>query len=282
MLGELFPPHIGAKIMDHQNEIVLKKEVWLLALKMEGKERYLIPDWPAPENVKACVTFRARDGEHTGTSSTSYNMSWSSGEREAVVENRSLLAKDWQWRTGPQWLKEVHGNEVVRAQPDATEREGDAVWTDQLGLPCAILTADCLPVIFCDLDGSKVAAAHAGWRGLVRGVLEETVKEMGGAPEQLMAWFGPAISQSRYEVGPEVRDAFLSEDQTAEAAFKPGDGDRCYCDLYALARMRLEKVGVKQIYGGGLCTFNDPVHWFSYRRDGPRKGCLATVVWLSD
>ena len=240
--------------------------------------RYLIPDWPAPKNVKACVTFRTKDGELTGTS---YNMSWSSGERETVVENRSLLAKDWQWSTQPQWLQEVHGAQVVRAQPDGVEREGDAVWTDVQGLPCAILTADCLPVIFCDLSGSKVAGAHAGWRGLVRGVLEETVKGMGVAPEQLMAWFGPAISQSHFEVGPEVRDAFMAVDQRAGSTFVPGDGDRLYCDLYAFARMRLEEVGLKQIYGGGLCTFSDPTHWFSYRRDGPRKGCLATVVWLS-
>lgn len=241
--------------------------------------RYLIPDWPAPENVKACVTFRTRDGELAGTS---YNMSWSGGEREAVAENRSLLAKDWQWSMQPQWLKEVHGSELVRAQPDGVEREGDAVWTDQQGLPCAILTADCLPVIFCDLSGSVVAVAHAGWRGLVRGVLEETVKGMGVVPEHLIAWFGPAISQSHYEVGPEVRDAFMAVDERAGSAFIPGDGDRYYCDITAFARMRLEKAGLKQIYGGGLCTFSDPTHWFSYRRDGPRQGCLATVCWLSE
>jgi YfiH family protein len=249
-------------------------------------KRYLLPDadWPAPENVKACVTYRSRDLEHPGGGSNtiSYNMSWSSGEKESVVENRSLLAEDWQWRTQPQWLKEVHGIEVVEAQPDNVEREGDAVWTDRHGLPCAILTADCLPVIFCDVNGRKVAAAHAGWRGMVRGVLEETVRKIGVAPEHLLAWFGPAISQPHYEVGPEVRDAFMNVDQKAEAAFIPGNSDRYYCDLYALARMRLDRVGVKQVYGGGLCTYSDPAHWFSYRRDGARKGCLATVVWLSE
>lgn len=243
--------------------------------------RYLIPDWPAPSNVKACVTSRIREGKHTGISDTSFNMSWYGSEREAVVENRSLLSKDWHWKREPQWLTEVHGINVVRAQPDCAEQEGDAVWTDLPGLPCAILTADCLPVIFCDQAGTKVAAAHAGWRGLLKGVLEATVGTMGAPPEELMAWFGPAISQSHFEIGPNVRDAFLSLDPGSKTAFVPGIGDRWYGDLYALARIRLEKVGVTQIFGGGLCTFSDPGSWFSYRRDGPRKGGQATVIWLN-
>ena len=243
---------------------------------MAALERYLIPEWPAPANVKAFVTLRAREGKHTGAGSTSFNMCSPAG-----AENRSLMAKDWHWQSKPQWLREVHGIGVVKAEPDGCEREGDAVWTDQIGLPCPILTADCLPVIFCNRKGTKVAAAHAGWRGLAKGVLEATVAEMGKPPEQLMAWFGPAISQSRFEVGPEVREAFMGVDPVAESAFIPGIGDRWYSDLYALAKMRLERVGVEQVYGGGLCTFSDPSRWFSYRRDGPGRGCQVTVVWVS-
>ena len=273
--------------------------------------RYFVPDWLAPSNVRAFVTQRSRatrgngGGGGAGKNSTvSFNMSTGSTrseeEQAAVLENRALMARDWQWSSSattptmptqqqqqqqqqqqhPQWLWEVHGTSVVQAEADGIERKGDAVWTDRKGLPIIVLSADCLPVIFCTVSGTKVAAAHAGWRGLAAGVLEETVDMLDERAEDIMAWLGPAISQTHFEVGPEVQEAFLSADPDAESAFVPGKGDRWHGDLFALARMRLKRKGVGQVYGGGLCTFRDPERWFSYRRDGPKKGNFATVVWL--
>ena len=254
----------------------------------------------------------------------SFNMSTGSTrcveERALVLENRALMAEDWRgWRrTGgrAQWLSEVHGTEVVRIEEsdvingggELRVREGDAVWTDCPGVPIAILSADCLPVAFCNMEGTKVGVAHAGWRGLVAGVLETTIdamttttamaETMEPSEERLMAWLGPAISHAHFEVGPEVREAFLSEAakyaessgkesaesarKSAELAFFPGEGDRWYGDLFALARMRLERRGVRRVYGGGVCTYSDPNSWFSYRRNGPRRGNFATVVWLQE
>ena len=254
--------------------------------RMSIKGRYLIPDWPSPENVKACVTLSVREGKKDSTRSdyTTFNMSTGSVRSEqelsVALANRSLMAGDWQWLARPQWLIEMNGTRAVQAEPDGVDREGDAVWTDRLGIPCAVLSADCVPVIFCNHSGTKVAAAHAGWRGLAGGVLEATVDAIGDPPHQLMAWLGPAISQAHFEVGPEVREAFVSVDGGAVTAFIPGKGDRWHGDLFALARMRLEKKGVVQVYGGGLCTYSEPEYWFSYRRDGANKGNFATVVWL--
>ncbi|MGI9278952.1 MAG: peptidoglycan editing factor PgeF [Endozoicomonas sp.] len=242
-------------------------------------DRYLFPDWPAPKGVRAFVTLRS--GGYSQGVFNSFNLGLRSGDDPDVVEkNRALLGECCHWRYRPQWLKQVHGVEVVTAKPDSIEREGDAVWTDQQGLPCAILTADCLPVIFCNASGTRVAASHAGWKGLQAGVLEATVETMGDAPDQILAWFGPAISQSHFEVGPEVREAFLSFDPEAESAFIPGQGDRWYGDLYQLARLRLEKLGVKRISGGNFCTFKEEDRWFSYRRDGAQSGRLATLIWI--
>ncbi|WOG26160.1 peptidoglycan editing factor PgeF [Endozoicomonas sp. 8E] len=244
-----------------------------------SEDRYLLPDWPAPEGVRAFVTLRT--GGYSQGAFSSFNLGLRSGDDpDVVAKNRALLGDNCHWRHRPQWLKQVHGTDVVAAQPDNIEREGDAVWTDKQGLPCAVLTADCLPVIFCNSSGTRVAVSHAGWKGLQAGVLEATVKAMGDEPGQLMAWLGPAISQSHFEVGPEVRDAFLNSDPQMETAFIPGQSDRWYGDLYELARLRLQKLGVTQVSGGNFCTYEEDDRWFSYRRDGVQSGRLATMVWI--
>ena len=145
---------------------------------------------------------------------------------------------------------------------------------------CAVLTADCLPVLLCDRQGTRVAAAHAGWRGLCTGVLEATVDAMGVAPDRLLAWLGPAIGPGAFEVGEEVRGAFVTRDAAAAAAFVSCGPGRWLADLYALARMRLRSVGVTAVYGGGLCTFSDSDRFYSYRRDG-ETGRMASLIWLS-
>ena len=246
---------------------------------MNVSDRYLIPDWPVATQVKACVTLRT--GGYSKPPYTSFNLGFRSGDdQNAVVANRQLLSKDWSWSQAPQWLEQVHGVDVVTAQSDGIERKGDAVWTDQVGLPCAVLTADCLPVIFTNPSGTKVAAAHAGWKGLVAGVLEQTIESMGEPADELIVWMGPAISQSCFEVGPEVREQFVAIDAEASRAFKSGNSDRWYGDLYQLARLRLAKAGVKAVSGGDFCTFSESERWFSYRREGAQSGRLATIIWI--
>jgi YfiH family protein len=169
---------------------------------------------------------------------------------------------------------------VVDAQDDGKIREGDAVMTDKAGLPCVVMTADCLPVFFTDTKGSKVAVAHAGWRGLASGVLEETVQSMAVPPESLMVWLGPAISRHFFEVGPEVRREFIEHDLTAEKAFKPDYMSRgkYFADLYELARLRLHHAGVEAVYGGDFCTWEDN-RFYSYRKEGT-TGRMASMIWI--
>ena len=181
----------------------------------------------------------------------------------------------------PCWLSQVHGSKVVDAGRIGAETpEADAAVSRTAGTACAVLTADCLPVLFAAEDGSAIGAAHAGWRGLAAGVLENTVSAMGTPPERLLAWLGPAISQAAFEVGGEVRDAFTTADPSAADYFVPNARGRLQADLYGLARLRLAAVGVSAVYGGGWCTFDDDQRFFSYRRE-PTCGRMATVVAIA-
>ncbi|TVP52246.1 MAG: peptidoglycan editing factor PgeF [Halomonadaceae bacterium] len=239
----------------------------------------LRPDWPAPATVHACSTTRAG-----GVSIAPYD-SWNLGkhvgdEAAAVAENRRRLAATTgldQHRIG--WLKQVHGTRVARltATPQPIP-EADASVTRAPGLACAILTADCLPVLFCDRQGQQVAAAHAGWRSLAGGVLEQTLASFPRA-DQVMAWLGPAIGPGAFEVGEEVRQQFVAHDPAHGAAFVV-QGDRYLADLYQLARWRLTCAGIGAVYGGDYCTFNEPQRFYSYRRDG-RTGRMASLIWLA-
>lgn len=236
----------------------------------------LIPDWPAPVRVRACVTTRA--GGCSSAPFASLNLGDHVGDDpQAVAENRRRL----QALLGcqPAWLSQVHGVSVVEADP-AQVAEADASWSAAPGIACAIMTADCLPVLFCDRAGARVAAAHAGWRGLAAGVLESTVAALGCPADQVLAWLGPAIGPQAFEVGAEVREAFVSQHAGAAAAFVPSaNPGRYMADLYHLARVRLAAVGVTAVYGGGLCTFSDAARFYSYRRE-PRTGRLASLIWL--
>ena len=224
----------------------------------------IVPDWPAPPNVRAAMTTRALD---VGTG------------RE---DNRRRLRESLQLPGEPHWLRQVHGVNVARVQGRGEEPEADASYTTEPGIVCAAMAADCLPVLFCNDTGTVVAAAHAGWRGLAAGVLEATARAMGAPPASLLAWMGAAIGPDSFEVGPEVREAFVSVDASAAAAFRPRPAvpGKFLADLYALARQRLNKAGVARVYGGGLDTFADPQRFFSYRRDG-RCGRMAALVWMA-
>jgi YfiH family protein len=197
----------------------------------------------------------------------------------AVAENRRRLRVQLALPDEPVWLQQVHGCSVVDADEGAAGCRADAAVAAQPGRVCGVLTADCLPVVFCDRAATVVGVAHAGWRGLAAGVLEQTVARLGRPARELLAWLGPAISPQAFEVGDEVRSAFVTHDPQAAACFLPSPRGRWLADLYGLARLRMQQAGVAAIHGGGLCTFSDAARFYSYRRDGV-TGRLASLVWL--
>jgi YfiH family protein len=240
---------------------------------------WLVPDWPAPASVRAFVTTRA--GGVSRGAYASMNLADHVGDDPRnVAENRARLRAFLP--AEPHWLRQVHGTGVYRVEGGGP-READACVCRTPAEVCVVLTADCLPVLLCDRAGQVVAAAHAGWRGLCQGVLERTVMAMETDPAALLAWLGPAIGPQAFQVGEEVRAAFLAHDPAAAAAFVPdeaaGQRGRWRADLYQLARQRLARAGVQAVYGGGHCTFSEPAHFFSYRRDGA-TGRMASLIWL--
>jgi YfiH family protein len=243
---------------------------------------WLSADWRAPANVHALQTLRAPLGASKPPFDR-FNLGDRCGdEADAVASNRALLRRAAGLPGEPRWLRQVHGVQVVRfdaAQAAAEPPLADASITKEAGVVLAILTADCLPVVFAADDGSEVAAAHAGWRGLAVGVLEATVQAMHTPAERVVAWLGAAAGPSAYEVGEEVRDAFVGVDDSASAAFAATRSGHWHADLYALARQRLAAAGVTRVAGGGLCTISDRERFFSHRRDGT-SGRMATLVWM--
>lgn len=236
---------------------------------------WIVPDWPAPARVKACVTTRA--GGVSVAPFDSLNLGTHVGDDPvAVKKNRQRLLS--QLGCKPAWLQQVHGIDVLEAAPE-TLAEADASWTATPGIACTVMTADCLPALFCDRNGTRVAAAHAGWRGLAAGVLEATLDALAVAPEDTLVWLGPAIGPQAFEVGAEVREAFVSQHAQAAQAFgaslNPG---RYMADIYELARIRLAARGVTAVYGGDFCTYSDP-RFYSYRR-AAQTGRFASLIWL--
>lgn len=239
------------------------------------REHCLVPDWPAPHNVRALQTTR-RGGISTAPYD-SLNLGSHVGDAPlAVAHNRMLLAP--LLPSEPVWLEQVHGTTVVDAARADCRPRADACITMHAGAVCVVMTADCLPLLLCDSGGSVVGAAHAGWRGLCDGVIEHTVQAMQVPPASLMAWLGPAISQEAFAVGEEVRAAFIAQQAEAGAAFVPGAAGKWQADIYMLARQRLLALGITQIYGGGFCTHADRARFYSYRRDG-RCGRMGTFIW---
>lgn len=235
---------------------------------------WLRPDWPAPASVRACVT--TREGGVSRPPFDNFNLGdHVEDDPAAVASNRQRLEDMIGSR--PAWMSQVHSTLAVRADPQAL-LQADANWTDQPGIACCVLTADCLPVLFCDRAGTRVAAAHAGWRGLAAGILEATVTALDVAPGKVLAWLGPAIGPDAFEVGAEVREAFVTVHAQSTSAFRPSTNPGRYmADLYELARIRLAAAGVTAVYGGGYCTVSDP-RFYSYRRT-PRTGRFASLVW---
>jgi len=240
---------------------------------------YLTPDWPAPAGVRAAFTLRA--GGVSASPFDSLNVGAHVGDRpEAVDENRRRIGRELALPGEPAWLEQVHGTKVADLDHAPATARADASCTHSAGRICAVQVADCLPVLLAARAGSAVAAAHCGWRGLADGVLEATVRVLGVPAGELYAWLGPAIGPGAFEVGAEVRTAFLKQDARAATAFQGNSRGRWQCDLFELARQRLAVLGVAAVYGGGVCTHSDAQRFFSYRRDG-RCGRMAALIWLA-
>lgn len=239
-------------------------------------ENWIVPDWPTPTGVKALVTTRA-GGVSTGPYA-SLNLGFSSGDdAHAVEQNRARLREHLPG--DPRWLKQVHGTRVVAAESVGDRPEADASVAHEAGIVCAILVADCLPVLFTDTAGTVVAAAHAGWRGLAYGVLENTVEAMRASTSRdLLAYIGPGIGSGAFEVGSDVYEAFTARDASARAAFRRHSATKWLADLSSLARQTLGRCGVSRVYGGGFCTHSDPGRFYSYRRDRV-TGRMAALIW---
>lgn len=239
----------------------------------------IIPDWPVPPAVRAAFTTRM--GGVSMAAHAGLNLGRHCGDdAEAVAENHRLLASALRLPQTPGWLRQVHGTQVIEWPQARVEPEADAAFTRQPGVVCAVQAADCLPVLLCADDGSRVAAAHAGWRGLCSGVLERTVAALDCDPARLLAWLGPAIGPEAFEVGDEVRAAFVAADPAAATCFRPGNAPgKHYGDLFALARQRLAAAGLGRVYGGGISTHADPARFYSFRRDGI-CGRMAALIWI--
>ena len=239
---------------------------------------WIKPDWPAPAAVHACMT--TRQGGVSASPFDSFNTATHVDDAPAAVaENRRRLHAVLP--SEPLWLNQVHGAGVAGFAHAGSIPDADASVAFAPGQVCVVQTADCLPVLLCDDAGTRVAAAHAGWRGLAGGVLEATVQAMEIAPERLLAWLGAAIGPEKFEVGPEVVEAFVGAHPHAMNAFKssPYTPGRYLADIYALARIRLAAVGVSRVHGGGLCTMGDAERFYSFRREA-RTGRMASLIWL--
>lgn len=245
-------------------------------------DQWITPKWADPtpqliQRVRAYATTRA--GSLSAHPYDGFNTANHVGDDLGHVEaNRAALAEYFGWELEPQWLRQVHETEVVEAFSDGIEREGDAVFTRESGQVCTLHTADCLPVFFASAFGEAVALAHAGWRGMSTGILEQTVEKLAFAPDQLRVWLGPAIGQDAYEVGEEVYNAFVQQDPESATFFRINANERWQCDLYGLARRRLNRLGIHAISGGNFCTFHEE-RFFSYRRQGV-TGRILSMIWI--
>jgi polyphenol oxidase len=238
----------------------------------------LIPDWPAPPPVKAVIT--TREGGVSLAPYESLNLAQHVGDDpQRVMLNRRRLREACNLPSAPFWLQQVHGCRVADCESDEAGCEADAVLSRQPGQVCAVLTADCLPLLITDRDGREVCAVHAGWRGLAAGVVESAIARLSSPPPSLLVWLGPAIGPAAFEVGAEVREVFIKQAAEDALAFRENDRGRWQADIYRLARQRLQRLGVGYVGGGDYCTWSQPTRFYSYRREGV-TGRMASLIWL--
>ena len=249
------------------------------------------PDWPASENVNAWSTHR--NGGYSGTPFNHMNLAYHVNDNKNTVNrNRQLLSESLALPTEPCWLNQTHSIDVVKATPLQRNYQADGSFTSQTGVVCVVMTADCLPILLCDIKGSVVAAVHVGWRGLLNGIISVAVKKLETPGKQILAWHGPAIGPESFEVGDDVRDAFVKNNSSAKNAFSlrstiefkkklKDKSDRLWlADIYQLAELQLQQLGVEHVYGKNWCTYKEGALFYSYRRDGV-TGRMASLIWLS-
>ena len=242
---------------------------------MTGIKHWLVPDWPAPANIHAATTLRT-GGVSRGTFSSLNPATHVSDDNERVRQNRQIIRAMLALPAEPVWLAQIHSNRAVKAVKTALLEQADASYTNESGVVCAVMTADCLPLLICSTDGAQIAAIHAGWRGLLSGVITNTVVAM--QQQDFLVWLGPAIGPDCFEVGPEVREAFLEKSVTFNDAFKRQGNGKWLADIYQLARIELAALGIVNVYGGTHCTFTEHERFYSYRRES-QTGRMATLIW---
>lgn len=240
------------------------------------------PDWPAPPHVKAYTTVRCTKGASIAPFDH-FNLATHVGDaNHHVVENRRILRQTLALPQEPVWLKQTHSTIAVPALSMHQDREADATYTNQTNQVCAILTADCLPILLYNQTNQTVAAIHAGWRGLAHGIIQQTLNAITAKENNIMVWLGPAISQKHYEVGDPVRTTFITLNPDNEAAFIQSKPNHWHCDLYTLARIQLKQHQITAIFGGDRCTYAEKESFYSYRRDGAQTGRMASLIWISE
>ncbi len=241
---------------------------------------FIRPQWPAPNNISAFST--SRQGGVSPAPYDSLNLGINAKDRaNNIQENRDILGKNLNLPSEPIWLNQIHSNIAIPASEHARYQEADASYTGQNNTICVVLTADCLPILLCNRQGTYVAAIHAGWRGLQKQIIESTLHTLPYDPNDLMVWLGPAIGPKYFEVGDEVRDLFITMDRDLINAFTLSKNNRWLCDIYAIARLQLKKLHITHIYGGDYCTYSDPSKFYSYRRDGAETGRMASLIWIN-
>ena len=244
----------------------------------------ICPDWPAPETVQAFTSIR-KNGYSLGAYA-GLNLAQHVEDDHSIVErNREQLIEKFNLPSQPVWLQQTHSNIVIKAddfQHCLVPPEADASWTSSPNVVCSVLTADCLPVFFSNKQGDRVAVTHAGWRGVLNGIITTSFLKTGITPEDCLVWLGPAIGAENFEVGADVYEAFTRKNPENNIAFKQTDEQHWLCDIYQLASIELHQSGIYSIYGGGFCTYTDEEDFYSFRRDGAKTGRMASLIWLTD
>lgn len=242
--------------------------------------QWITPDWPAPANIKAFTTLR--DGGYSKPPYNSLNLALHvEDEPNTVLANRRLLVEQLKLPSMPIWLNQIHSTITVDAGNIHHIPDADASFTTKPGIVCAVLTADCLPLLVCNKQGTLVSAIHAGWRGLAKGVIEAAISPLTAKPDDLLVWLGPAMGPQKFEVGADVIDLFIAHDAAAKAAFTQYTATTWLADIYQLAKQRLHKLGIRHIFGGTHCTYTEQDLFFSFRRDA-KTGRMANMIWMEN
>lgn len=238
--------------------------------------KFVSANWPAPKSIRAYTTTKQGFGERQAYQESYVGFYTSNAEENKKIRDLVALPSD------PIWLKQTHSITAVLASPENQDINADASYTTENNRVCVVLTADCLPILICNKAGTEVAAIHAGWRGLVNGIIENTIAQLKSSPEDLLVWFGPAIGPEKFEVGHDVYQAFTEKHAESAQAFVKLSQEKWLANLYQLARLRLNLLGVTAIYGGDLCTYTQDDLFFSYRRDQGKTGRMASLIWIND